>query len=446
MNTRTNQIMKWAAGVVAAIALAFVGLSIYANRALHDAYAALEADGRPMKPEQIIPSKISDADNAALVYEAVILKLKAEKLGEESLLDKLGSLAEEVLGQTEGVLDENSSDRARNEFGELSQTKIISDTLKDLQRGTAKPDCRFNLDYSKGFEMEFGPFGELMNLSDVLCAYARGQAEDGNMTASWDVAISALRFADAYRDEPLLICQLVRSAQFAEVVLTIRELTKNSLPTKPQFEHLDRSLEHFDTIGPLIASLDGERLLMAGQAFSNLEILTSGLAAPDTSALDRLGMSFHLYSPFLKLDHATYLNFIRECTASFAQPYSISDGDFENDALGDLPWYAILTAMAAPSFSQAKIAGVSMISRARITRVGLTLLKCKEEKGAYPETLSDLGKGEWIDPFSGKSLVYRTFPSGFVVYSLGENQVDDNGTEADPDDESKGDLVWRYAE
>ena len=67
-------------GVVAAIALAFVGLSIYANRALHDAYAALEADGRPMKPEQIIPSKISDADNAALVYEAVILKLKAEKL------------------------------------------------------------------------------------------------------------------------------------------------------------------------------------------------------------------------------------------------------------------------------------------------------------------------------------------------------------------------------
>ena len=71
---------KWAAGVVAAIALAFVGLSIYANRALHDAYAALEADGRPMKPEQIIPSKISDADNAALVYEAVILKLKAEKL------------------------------------------------------------------------------------------------------------------------------------------------------------------------------------------------------------------------------------------------------------------------------------------------------------------------------------------------------------------------------
>ena len=185
---------------------------------------------------------------------------------------------------------------------------------------------------------------------------------------------------------------------------------------------------------------------MADQAFSNLEILTSGLAEPDTSVLDRLGMSFHLYSPFLKLDHATYLNFIRECTASFAQPYSISDGDFENDALGDLPWYAILTAMAAPSFSQAKIAGVSMISRARITQVGLTLLKCKEEKGAYPETLSDLGKGEWIDPFSGKSLVYRTFPSGFVVYSLGENQVDDNGTEADPDDESKGDLVWRYAE
>lgn len=446
MNTRTIQIIKWTAGVVLAFALAYVALLVYANQAVENAHAALEADGRPMKLEQIIPAEIPDADNAALVYEAVILKLKAEKLGEESLLEKLASLAEEILGQTEEVLDENSSERARNEFWELSQTKIISDALEALQRGTAKPDCRFNLDYSKGFEMEFGPFGELMNLSDVLCAYARGQAEDGNVTASWDVAISALRFADAYRDEPLLISQLVRSTQFSEAVEAIQGLTKNSLPTKPQFEHLDRSLERFDTIGPLVASLDGERLLMADPAFSNLESLASGLAEPDTSALDRLGMSFHLYSPFLKLDHATYLNFIRESTALFAQPYSISDGDFENDALGDLPWYAILTAMVAPSFSQAKIAGVSMIARARITRVGLAVLKRKEEKGAYPETLSDLGKGEWIDPFSGKSLVYKTFPSGFVVYSLGENQVDDNGTEADPETEHKGDVIWRYPE
>jgi len=432
--------------VVLAFALAYVALLVYANQAVENAHAALDADGRPMKLEQIIPAEIPDANNAALVYEAVILKLKAEKLGEESLLEKLASLAEEILGQTEEVLDENSSERARNEFWELSQTKIISDALEALQRGTAKPDCRFNLDYSKGFEMEFGPFVELMNLSDVLCAYARGQAEDGNVTASWDVAISALRFADAYRDEPLLISQLVRSTQFSEAVEAIQGLTKNSLPTKPQFEHLDRSLERFDTIGPLVASLDGERLLMADPAFSNLESLASGLAEPDTSALDRLGMSFHLYSPFLKLDHATYLNFIRESTALFAQPYSTSDGDFENDALGDLPWYAILTAMVAPSFSQAKIAGVSMIARARITRVGLAVLKHKEEKGAYPETLSDLGKGEWIDPFTGKSLVYKTSPSGFLVYCFGENQVDDNGTEADPDEEHKGDVVWRYPE
>jgi hypothetical protein len=446
MKPRTAKILKWIAGVVFAFGLAYIGLLFYVNRALHNAYAALEAEGRPMKPEQIIPPEIPDADNAALVYESVVLQLKSEKVGEESLLEKLANLAEEILGQSEEVLDEHSSERARNEFWELSQTKIISDALEALQRGTAKPDCRFNLDYSKGFEMEFGPFGELMNLSDVLCAYARGQAEDGNMTASWDPAISALRFADAYRDEPLLISQLVRNTQFAYAVLTIQELTKNSLPTKPQFEQLDRSLEHFDTIGPLVDSLDGERLLMADPAFSNLESLASGLAEPNTSALDRLGMSFHLYSPFLKLDHATYLNFIREGTALFAQPYSISDGDFENDALGDLPWYAILAAMVAPSFSQAKIAGVSMIAQARITRVGLVVLKHKEEKGAYPETLSDLGKGEWIDPFTGKPLIYKTSPSGFMAYSLGENQVDDNGMEAAPETEGKGDLVWRYPE
>ena len=46
--------------------------------------------------------------------------------------------------------------------------------------------------------------------------------------------------AEALRDEPLLISQLVRSTQFSEAVEAIQGLTKNSLPTKPQFEHLDR--------------------------------------------------------------------------------------------------------------------------------------------------------------------------------------------------------------
>ena len=444
MKQGTAKILKWIAGVVLALALAYVVLQIYAGRVLQNVYAALEADGRPMKIEQIIPSEIPDADNAALVYEAVVLKLKAEKLGEESIFEKLAGLAEEILGHAEETLDENSSERARKEFWELSQTDTVSKALDDLQKGTAKPGCRFNLDYSKGFEMGFGPFRELMNLSQVLCAFALGQVEDGNETASWDAAVSALRFADALRDEPLLISQLVRGTQFSEAVEAIHELTKNSLPTKPQFELLGRSLNGFDTINPLVASLDGERLLMAEPAFSDLKALALGLAELDKSAMDRLGMSFHLYSPLLKLDHATYLNFVRESTDLFAQPYSLNDRVFENERIENLPWYALLTAIVTPSFYQAKVAGVSMIAKARITRAGLAVLKHKEENGAYPEKLSGLGEGEWIDPFTGKPLIYKTTPTGFTLYSLGENQVDDNGSEEGLQKEHKGDVVWRY--
>jgi len=443
MKPRTAKILKWIAGVVVAMALVYVALLIYADRALQNAHAALEADGRPMKLEQIIPAEIPDTDNAALVYEAVILKLKAEKVGEESLLEKLASLAEEILGHTEEILDGNSSERARNEFWELSQTKTASDALDDLQKGTAKPGSRFNHDYSKGFEMEFTNYGELLDLSQVLCAFARGQAEDGNETASWDAAISALRFADAYRDEPLLISQLVRGTQFSEAVEVIQGLTKNSLPTKPQSEQLDRSLEGFDTIDPFVASLDGERLLFGGLAWDS-DIST--FVGQDEPAMDRVFLSVYLSSPLAKLDHALYLNVMRENTALFTKPYSLNDRDFENERMEDLPWYAILTSMAAPGLSPLKIAGVSMIAKARITRAGLAVLKYKEENGAYPEKLSDLGKGEWIDPFTGKPLIYKTSPSGFMVYSLDENQVDDNGTEAVPETEDKGDLVWRYPE
>jgi hypothetical protein len=42
------------------------------------------------------------------------------------------------------------------------------------------------------------------------------------------------------------------------------------------------------------------------------------------------------------------------------------------------------------------------------------------------------------DPFSGRPLVYRTEPAGYVLYSVGQNSLDDGGQRGPSD--TDGDL------
>ena len=55
----------------------------------------------------------------------------------------------------------------------------------------------------------------------------------------------------------------------------------------------------------------------------------------------------------------------------------------------------------------------------------------KEKHGNYPDTLAPLApkiiKELPLDPFTGKGYKYRKEGKGFIVYSVGSNEKDDNG-------------------
>lgn len=61
----------------------------------------------------------------------------------------------------------------------------------------------------------------------------------------------------------------------------------------------------------------------------------------------------------------------------------------------------------------------------------LELLRWRLEKNQYPSTLSELAADGFlklpIDPWSGKPLVYKKTDDSFILYSIGENFVDNGG-------------------
>ena len=68
--------------------------------------------------------------------------------------------------------------------------------------------------------------------------------------------------------------------------------------------------------------------------------------------------------------------------------------------------------------------------KVRSARVALRLERYRLEHGDWPATLDMLGDAQnqaLLDPFTGKSLIYRRQPNGFIVYSVGKDLRDDGG-------------------
>jgi hypothetical protein len=63
-----------------------------------------------------------------------------------------------------------------------------------------------------------------------------------------------------------------------------------------------------------------------------------------------------------------------------------------------------------------------------VLRMAVAIEIFRRDHGAYPESLAAIVNGPpTVDCFSGKSLRYTSTESGFVVYSIGSDQVDDCG-------------------
>lgn len=436
MKKRAAIFLKALGWTVIAVALVYVTLLLLASLRLKRAYGALEAAGRPMVLEEVIPADLPDTRNAALLYEAAMLRLKAEPHEESDLYTTLEEASDRML-------EDRPAPEAVEAFRQLSSTPAAEEALANLRAGTSKPGCRFDVDYTMGIETLMPHVLYMRDLSKILSATARLQAADGDLKAAWDTNIAGFHLANTLRDEPTLISQLVRIVMFDTAVDTMRFLAAHAHPSDAQYDAIMILLAGFEEMGPLVNALDGERLLFGEWIFKQPRKWSGGidLIGDDIPLAMALGQ---LTPPFMRFNHAAYLNVFHGHTANAQQPYSEHDAVLDKQLINNVPRYLIFARMVVPSLHLAKRRYISMTARARVSRAGLAALRYRQKEGTYPADLGVLGLGDLLDPFTGKALVYRATPTGLLVYSLGVNQVDDRGTASEKKDE--GDIVWRHGD
>jgi hypothetical protein len=287
----------------------------------------------------------------------------------------------------------------------------------------------------------------MRNLTRILGAKAYLEAKTGNPDTAWEMVRTQLKFADAMRTEPVLISQLVRMGMIFYSCDTIKKLCEIAPPNVQQYGDIQSLLKDLDDIRPLIHAIDGERLLQGEWAFSipkdELNETIGGFSENYIPGIIHRFRFLRLtFRPLFLADHAAYMRFMHEGVRFAERPYSREQADVLEKGIQKKRY--ILTRILTPAIFRVKEVHCRMIADVRITRAGLALLQDKQTQDAFPATLEALKLQNINDPFSDGLLSYRTEGQGFVLYSIGPDQKDNNGSPRQKKQERDWDVVWIF--
>ncbi len=445
MRKRSRRILAAFGILVVVLGVTYAVLMVRATIELRRAYAALEAEGRPMRAAEILPAKVPDSQNAMVLYRSAILMLKGQPAGDESLFESLTA---------------QGSKQRRQAEEEWLGHEAVTRALSLVEQGTRRPACQLEHDNNDALEVVApGPLDDLRKLASILMARARHEAKAGNAAAAWNLILTELRFADSLRSDPMSATQFARLTLAIWAARMTQQLCETAPPEPECAGTIDELLKRQEHVDPLIRAVDGERLLI-GEWFFNLprEELDKILAKDrDDNRIvpeaiqrisHRLSFTMIAFKPRLIADHAAYVQVMRKRIQVLQAPYRSmeevrkfmqqSRWDFLTDKL---TWWS----------GHDKWFYTGALVHYRMTRAGLALLQYKLAHGAFPETLDALGVEGLIDPFVDKPLHYRAEGDGFLVYSVGEDQKDNGGTPMPPFDSDNPrrrnveyDVFWRF--
>jgi len=427
--------------VVCVLALAFllalgVGLEWTARRKHEAALAAVQSGWKT--PSELSPAPIPAEENAAPLYEQVFALLVEEKLDAPSL-----------------------AALAKNERQVQEYLENNKDALAKLREAVEKPKCRFDVDYSRGFEVLLPHLSNLRTCVRLLAWDALYKRRRGDLPGAVESCSTAWRVGSAVAEEPLLISYLVECALDAIAAGATRQVVEDAdlsaeligrllgelKAREPQDGRLRTCMEMEKALGLDIF----RRVIRDPKAFGSV---TLGSRGATRSWSDRLIMS-PLWRPVFMNDRDAYGRtmsaFLKTLSLPFPQRLDAYDLDAE---VNNLSRHYVVTRMIAPGLSRVVVEDAAHRARVDTCRLGLALKLFKAKRGAYSKELNELaelgelrelrGEGQAklpVDPFSGQPYRYVVKGDGFVVYSVGRNRVDDGGVE-DPKNAQKGDIVF----
>lgn len=331
---------------------------------------------------------------------------------------------------------------------EASQALIEKyQTSVDLlhEAGRQQGSVRYPVDFNAGYGALLPHAQAVRSASRFLSLDLQVSLHTEDRTRAVDSLVAMLKVGESLKDEPINISQLVRMAVFGIFVQDLQIYLEHGSPTDEDLARLQAALSEVDFPGALTRALQGERAMayqtVATSDLKTMQSLSSG-GGPTPAVMDWLPKN-QTVAQIRPGDSAMVLITLTEMVEASRHPFpkaaeeaAAADARLKAFFAKDqqqLPWDRhVLTQMLLPALSRTFSATAE---RTATHRASIAMLAVERHRlahsGQLPERLDDLVPDLLatapIDPFDGQSLRLVQTENGYVVYSVGPDNKDDQG-------------------
>ncbi|MHC4482198.1 MAG: hypothetical protein ACYSW4_01480 [Planctomycetota bacterium] len=316
---------------------------------------------------------------------------------------------------------------------------IIAECLADnqqalalLHEGAAIKHCRYPVDFSRGLAALVPYLSEIRTGARLLQLEAILHGENAQPELAVRSTTSIFGLARSLSNEPLLISQLVRIACQALGVSCLERVLNRTELTDGQLVHLSQTVTNAQDLSGLSCAFAGERC--QGIEFfreptpRNIQLI--GDPAPPAPL-----MVLYRATGLSDKDALIYLDLMEAyIKANQLPPHQRREAaDAVEDTIENISKIHILLRTFMPALSRVTELDIRAIAHLRTAQVAIAIQRYRLAAGKLPDNLSDLAPAYLDalpkDPFDGQDIRYRKLETGFVVYSIGEDERDDGGKE-----------------
>jgi hypothetical protein len=384
----------------------------------------------------VAPPRVSDRDNAALVYQQAFEVMGPLKSWNEASDFKFDEWAR--AGETD-------FDPQEPELREFLQRQ--TSVLALLRRAAEKPGCYFDRNYGRpGLDFHVSQTLHLMTASRLLALQSRCTAADGHLGAALEDVQALFSMAEHVSNEPVMISVLLSMAIESTAADALQAVLRSGQPSADELAALD--------VDPSVSyARCFQRAFRMEEALYLSICCHMGLGTLEPGrGMDMRGLA-PLYRVFVfNEDMAVLRRTMQELHRLTVLPFHETRDDwqrFNKKLKAGSEGFIGIGNLLTPALTRLVERAVEADARHRVVRVALAMHRYRAAGGRFPDKLEDLTP-EFIiavprDPFDGKPIKLKRTDGGLVVYSIGPDMTDQGGSTPFDRDKKTGDITFKLA-
>ena len=299
----------------------------------------------------------------------------------------------------------------------LAQARALAERGADMEIGD---------DSSATSQEKSLRLNDMFGMTRLLAIAADARALEGRVDEALDLLADTVAVGDLIGAEPIVSAQVWRQASYDTAMFSVQQLLSGHQLSRDRLDKLEGMLD--DTYQrPVFAAAVANEARFGIGFFDEIRNGTVG----------------SILRPFVNMNEVSYVENMTALAEVAGQPYyecaSRIDGmrHLSQNLPFTQPVSRSLLRITQPGLIRNIEDQARVDARIDLARIAIALEREYQATGAYPSNLESIAGqfgGELPrDPFTGEPFHYRLESYGFVLYSVGNNQTDEGGTQDGPD-------------